>query len=378
MVSNGRVPLRSRSSTTFTAAAPDAHAFDGDARALGDFTWGRPTDAELEAAHEALRGSALAGLSAPEAVERFLAARDGGAPGAWHDSQRLLRDWMRGNPDGVRALARDLAEGRHSRQDQADFVLAMAQSGSTVARRELEGLAADAGVGPDLRLQATSACGDLKQPTTATVATLGRLAGALRAGTAADLVPSAATMALGSIVDNAPGTPAAAKARDVLQHLLGASDRPRKIDALYAASNTSDPGFAPAAVASAGSAEAEERAAAAHALRKMPPSDVTDATWTTLLHDDASPEVVKQVAEARREQLQTYGGVLSQQELALYATNLPSAPEGVRWEILRTLGLASRLQPAARQVLVDWYDDEPASSLKIVIGQYVPAPALRH
>lgn len=96
-----------------------------------------------------------------------------------------------------------------------------------------------------------------------------------------------------------------------------------------------------------------------------------------MLHDDVQPEVVKQVAEARREQMQTYGGQLSDRELALFATKLPGAPEGVRWEILRTLGHASRMQPAAQQVLVDWYREETASSLRMVIGQYVPASALR-
>jgi hypothetical protein len=218
---------------------------------------------------------------------------------------------MRGNPDGVEALGRAMAEGRHARKDQADFTLAMAKSGSTAVRRELERLAADAAVGTDLRIQAASACGDLQQPTPETVEHLRRLAAAPRNGTMDDAVPSAATMSLGSIIDNAPGTPAAAKARGVLQRTLRTGDTATTVEALYAASNAGDPSFTAAAVAKAGSTNAEERAAAAHALRKMPPSKATTETFGTLLHDDTNPEVVKQVAEARREQLQMYGGQLS-------------------------------------------------------------------
>lgn len=206
--------------------------------ALGDFTWGRPTDGELAAAHDALRGSELAGMAAPEAVERFLAVRDGGAPGAWQDSQRVLRDWMRANPEGER-------------------------------------LAADTSASRDLRVQAASACADLKQPTTETVDTLSRIASGPRSGTPDDMLPSTATMSLGTIIDNAPGTPAAAKVRNVLQQVLRGSDRAKTVEALHAASNSGDPAFTAIAVAKAGSAEADERAAAAHALRKMPPSQAT-------------------------------------------------------------------------------------------------------
>ncbi len=376
VVANGRVPLRTRATSTFTAVPADAAAFADSQLALAGFTWGRPTDAELAAAHEALRGNALAGLSAPEAVARFLAVRDGGKPGAWQDSQRLLRDWMRGAPDGVRVLGRELAEGRYARKDQADFVLAMAKSGSPVARGELERLAGGDAASHDLRIQAASGCADLEQPTTETVAMLDRLASAPRTDTPDDILPSTALMSLGTIIDNAPGTAAAIQARGVLRRALRAGG-PGKIEALYAASNAGDATFAGVAVDSTRSDVPEERAAGAHAMRRMPPSPAMQTALSTLLQEDMHPEVVKQVAEARREQLQTYGGALSEREVALFATKLPSAPEGVRWEILRTLGHVARVQPDAERVLVAWYADEPVDNLKMVIGQYVPASTLR-
>jgi len=58
----------------------------------------------------------------------------------------------------------------------------------------------------------------------------------------------------------------------------------------------------------------------------------TAKTVDTLMREDMHPDVVKQVAEARREQLQTYGGELSDGELSLYGAKLASAPEGVRLE----------------------------------------------
>jgi hypothetical protein len=189
------------------------------------------------------------------------------------------------------------------------------------------------------------------------------------------MLPSAATMSLGTIIGHAPGTPAAAKATRELQRTIGSADKTRTNEALWAAGNSGDTVFVPAAVRAAGSDDAEHQAAGVHALWKMPPSAATDDTFNTLLREAQNPDVVKQVAEARREQLQTYGGQLSDREIALYATKLPSAPEGVRWEILRTLGQAARVQPEARQILVDWYHDEPVNNLKMVIGQYVPARA---
>ncbi len=377
VVAGGRVPLRSRSTSRIARRPPDASALDVAAIAVGDFTWGRPSDDEVAAAHEALRGNRWAGLPAEQAVAEFLAQRDGGAPGAWHDAQRMLRDWMRGNPAGVRELARAMAAGRYARKDDADLVLAMAKSGSPAARDELHRLAGDASVGNDLRVQAASACGDLKQPTPETVATLTRLASQPRAGTPDDILPSTALMSLGTIVDAAPGSPAAAQAAAFVQRTIDGSDRDARVQALYAASNSGDRRFLPAAIANAGSDDADERAAAAHAMRKMVPSAATGEVMNALVHDDQNPEVVKQVAESRRQQIQTYGGQLTEQEIGLYATKLPSAPEGVRWELLRTLGEVARLQPQAQRILVEWYRNEPVKALKVLIGQYVPASALR-
>lgn len=375
VVSDGRVPLRSRSTTAITARDVDSHAFDDVAIDVTRFTWGRPTDDELQAAHDALRGNEYAGLPASDAMTRFTTMRDAKAPGAWHDAQRMLRDWMRGNPDGVRELSQSLRAGRYGRSDQADVVLAMAKSRSPVARRELTGMAADDAAASDLRVQAASACGDLTEPTPETVETLERLAFQPRTGTYDDVLPSTALMSLGTIVDTAPGTPAAAQARAILQRTLGTD---LTVEALYAASNSGDPSFEAAAVDYAASDVAEERAAAAHAVRKMLPSAVTDDMLNALMRDDTHPDVVKQVAEARRQQLQTFGGSLSAGELTLYATKLASAPEGVRWELVRTIGQSAPLQPAATTVLVDWYRQEPVASLRVLIGQYVPARALRN
>jgi hypothetical protein len=198
-----------------------------------------------------------------------------------------------------------------------------------------------------------------------------------RSETPEDILPSAATMALGSILGNAPNTAAGSQAREVLHSMLQAGETAKTVEVLYAASNSGDKSFLAKSVAFAASEQPEERAAAAHSLRKMLPSNDTQQVFNTLLREDMQPEVVKQVAESRREQLQTYGGELSNGELSLYGTKLTSAPEGVRWEILRTLGAASRLQSEAKGILVDWYAQEQVSALKVLIGQYVPANELR-
>ncbi|HEV7735720.1 MAG TPA: hypothetical protein VGR62_26330 [Candidatus Binatia bacterium] len=376
VISNGAVPLRTRSTSRFTGRPGNSAAFDDVTLAMADFTWGRPTDAELQAAHDALRGSELVGLSASDAVDRFTALRDGGTPGAWHDAQRLLRDWMRANPAGVESLAQLMLEGRYARKDQADFVLAMAKSRSPVARRQLTRLTEETAANTDLRVQAASACGDLTEPSLETVDALERIASAPRTDTPDDILPSTALMSIGTIVETAPGTPAAARALAILQRSLQTGGA-GAAEALYAASNSGDPSFLQPSVLFAASTEPDERAAAAHAMRKMLPSEVTADVLDALMHEDTNPEVVKQVAEARRQQLQTFGGGLSTQELALYATKLPTAPEGVRWELVRTLGQAAPLQPAATTVLVEWYRSEPVNALKMLIGQYVPASALR-
>lgn len=375
VVANGRVPMRSRSATRITRRTPEG--VDVADVAVGAYLWGRPTEAELAAAHEALHGARYAGLPAAEAVTTFLTVRDGGAPGAWHDAQRMLRDWMRGNPAGVRELSRRMSAGAYARKDQADLTLAMARSGSHAGRDELQRLASDGAASTDLRVQAASACGDLKQPTPATVATLARIAATPRDGTPADMLPSTALMSLGTIVDTAPGTPAAAQARRIVQQTIRTGSGATRAEALYAASNSGDRGFLSDAIASAGSTDTEERAAGVHAMRKMTPTGATAEVLDALMHDDVQPEVVKQIAESRRQQIQTYGGQLTAQELSLYATKLPSAPEGVRWELLRTIGEVARTQPAAQQVLVSWYRSETVRALKSLIGQYVPAGALR-
>ncbi len=376
-VSNGKVPFRSRSSSKLVAQTPAPAAFDGVPIVLSDYVWGRPSEAEMELAHEALRGSDMKELAAADAVAKFLAQRDSGVPGSWHDAQRMLRDWMRANPDGVRELAREMVQHKYSRSDQADIVLAMAKSGSTAARHELEQLVKDTGAGTDLRVQAASACGDLKQPTVETVSVLKDIGSVDRSGTPEDILPSAATMALGSIIDTAPSADAAIEARKVLHDMLQQGQTGKTVEAFYAASNSGDASFLPQANTYAKSEQPEERAAAAHFVRKVQPSPETQQMLNSLMREDMQPEVVKQVAESRREQLQTYGGELGNGELALYATKLASAPEGVRWEILRTLGAASRLQPEAKGLLVDWYGSETVGALKVLIGQYVSASELR-
>jgi len=376
VVSKGAVPLRSRARSRLQAQTPDPRAFDNLPIVLADFEWSRPDEAELQVEHERLRGAHVEGMPSPAAVQQFLKLRDSGSPGAWHDAQRFLRDWMRTNPDGVRRLAKDMAQRAYSRADQADLVLALAKSGSDVARQALEQLVQDTGADTDLRVQAASACGDLKEPTVDTVAVLQRIGATERTQTPEDILPSAATMALGSIIETAPMGAAGTAARQVLHSMLRSGEKAKTVEVLYAASNAGDASFVPIAQAQATSEQPELRAAAAHTLRKLLPSSETHEVFDHLLGEDTHPEVVKQVAESRRQQLQTYGGELTAGELSLYATKLPTAPEGVRWELLRTLGLASRLQREAKDVLVDWYANESATSLKVLIGQYVSADEL--
>jgi hypothetical protein len=377
-VAGAGVPYRSRASERFDAREPDRRAWDGVRVAIEDFVWGRPTEAELADAAEALRGKELASLAVDDAWARYLALRDGGAPGAWHDAQRLLRAWMKANPAGVKELVLRMRAGKFSRKDQADLALALAKSGSPVAREGLEALASDRRASNDLRVQATSACADLAQPTRKTVETLADLAAAKRTGEAGDMVASAARMAMGTILESAPGSEAAEAARADLRKALDSGDAATVAEALWAASNSGDPAYVADAERFARSADERERGAAAHALRKVLPSEKTTAVLSGLLRDDTNPEVVKEAVGARREQIEVYGGQLDEREISLLVTKLPSAPEGVRWEIVRLLGSASHLQAAALKALVDWYPHEPVQALRVLIGQYVPASELAH
>jgi len=375
-VSRGKVPFSSKASTRIDEVDADANAFRDVRIVMADFVWGRPTEAELDRAHEMARSGNLAGLPPDEALNQFLATRESGKPGAWHDAQRLMRDWMRANPDGVRDVAQMLGDGHFGVSDQADLVLALAKSGSPEARAELEGLVRGSSFDRDLRVQAASACADLIEPTTTTVSVLNEVSAGPRSGTSDDILASTATMSIGTIVYNVPSSRAADAGRQILHKRLQSSDTIDKVEALHAASNTGDPTFLAAAGAAAASEVPEERAAGAHSLRKMIPSESTEEVLNTLLREDVHPDVVKGAAEARREQLQTYGGDLDVRELALYETKLSTAPEGVRWELLRTLGEASKMQPEAKAILVDWFPYESAQSLRVVIGQYVAADDL--
>ncbi len=375
-VSRGKVPFSSKASTQITEVDANPKAFQDVAIVIADFVWGRPTEAELDQAHESARSGSLAGLPADEAINRFLATRESGKPGAWHDSQRLLRDWMRANPKGVRELAQMMAEGRFGVSDQADLVLALAKSGSPEGRSELESLVRGSSVDQDLRVQAASAMADLVEPTTTSIEVLNEVSAGRRSGTPSDILASTATMSIGTIVYNVPTSAAAEAGRKILRKRLQSTDTVEKVEALHAASNTADPEFIPAAKAAAGSEVPEERAAGAHTLRKMIPSESTEEVLNTLLREDVHPDVVKEAAESRREQLQTYGGDLDIRELALYETKLSTAPEGVRWELLRTIGEASKMQPEAKEILVDWFEYESVQSLRVLIGQYVAADEL--
>ena len=373
----GQVAVRSQGESHVQQQAAPESPFAGAALDPAGFVWGRPTQQDVAAAHDALRGLDLAGLSESDAWAKFVALRDSRQPGAWQDAQRLLRDWIRQNPQALPGLAKHLLAGKYRVAEQADLMLALAKSGSSQARQLLADLARNAAASSDLRVQAASACADLDAPTHDTVAAMRELSAQPRTGEPSDILGSTATMTLGTLVDTVPGSAVAVEASQALHDMLQSDEPVRHVEALYAMSNSGDPAFAADVLHAAQSADVAERAAAAHAMRKMLPTADVAAAMDKLMDEETDQEVVKQLAESRRQQLQLYGGQLTSQELSLYATKLPSAPEGVRWELLRTLGEASRLQADARTILVNWYPHEQVKALRVLMGQYLPANVLQ-
>ncbi len=369
--SNGATPLRDRSSVRWSATAPNDEAFDGFDLSPDAFTWGRPSAGELDDERSALVDAKLKGLSFTDAWQAFRTASNDKSPGAWHRAHKALRAWMRLNPEGVRAVAQELRRGRLGSGEQADLVLALAKSGSSVAAAELRALGSDATLDANTRVQATSALADLDHPTVADVQALA----AQSSASAHDMVGSSATMALGSILEGANDGDVVTAARATLDEQLASAASAVRAEALWAVGNSGDTHFAAAALSASTSSDDAVRAAAARAVRGMPPA-TANPLLDGLVRSDQSAEVVKEAVQAQRQVLETYGTALSPEQVMLNRTKLPSSPVAVRAEIIRLLGEAAKLQPAARAALAWWYPLETVTQNKVLIGSYVKASDL--
>lgn len=158
--------------TRFERAEADAEGFLGHAVRVEEFVWGRPTAEAVEAAQGDSRDGALTGVALGDIRSRFAAIRAAGAAGSWREGQELLRAWILANPEQVHDLVGLLRAGVIDEHEAAEWALALARSGSDVAQRELEALAADGTAGENLRIQATSALADLRTPDQQTIDTL--------------------------------------------------------------------------------------------------------------------------------------------------------------------------------------------------------------
>lgn len=373
--SGGETPLHDKSTVHWIGEEPDSRAFAGKNLAASAFVWGRPKEAELETERNELLDSPLKGASFADAWKRYRSIAADGAPGAWHRAQKELRSWIRANPEAARALVRELRKGTFTSGERADIVLALAKSGSPTAAEELRALVRDTTADGKLRVQATSALADLPAPTAEDVRALDELSSHRSGPVGADMVGSTATMALGSILEHAGGEVGTA-AREALDRRLSSTDAPALTEALWAVGNSGDPYFAGAVGRAASSTDDSVRAAAARASRGMPPN-VANPVLDGLIRDDRSAEVVKEATQARRQQVEKYGEPLSDAELALLQSKLPSAPVQVRWEIVRLLGEATKVQSAAKTTLAWWYPQESEPQLKVMIATYLGTQDLK-
>ena len=360
----GATALESTSHSQFSARTPARDAFAGADLALDHYLWSTSAQ-DVAAAKD--DGAALRGVPLDDAWGAYQAQ----AASDWFAAQALLRAWIRANPEALGALGQALRDGRYTEAEQAALVLALAKSGSAAARKLLEQVAADGALKENLRTQAVSALGDA-MPDAETFTTLTRLADRVGGSSTQDLVGSAATMTLGTLIDQHPGVSDAARA--YLEQRLAATDSKGVTEALWAVGNSGDAGFMDVVTPLATSPDADVRAAAAHALRRMPSREAAPLL-AERMKAEAHPEVAAEIAAARREQLGR-DGRLSETELNLYRSKLIDAPEPLRRELVLALGAASKHQPEARQVLVDWFPNETSLAVKQLIGQYVPASLL--
>lgn len=364
----GKTALTSTTRASLTAHAPDPRAFVGQDLSLASYVWGRPDPAALRAARDPLVTDAA---SADEAWAAYQTLADAD----WFGAQKRLRAWLRAHPEGAAQLAAQLRAGRFSEREAAALCLALAKSGSREAQRALEQLAADASLPENLRTQAATALADLVAPDAHAVETLIHLADRDGGASQQDLVGSAATMSLGTLLgQHSDVAEVADAARSYLEGRLGATDPKGVSEALWAVGNSGDASFLDLLTPLIENADAELRAAAAHALRKMPGQEA-GPLLAAHLKTETHPEVATELAASRREQIAN-GAQLDDTELQLLRSKLIQAPEPLRREIVLALGAASRHQPAARDVLVAWYPNETSLAVKQLIGQFVPARLL--
>ncbi len=359
---HGVVALEATIDARFAARSPSTDAFAGADLALTHYVWGGSQEQRSDSGDRA-----LAGMPFVDAWSAYRAQ----AGSDWFAAQALLRAWLRANPGAMPELVEALRAGRFTEAEQAALMLALARSGSVPAREALETLAGDALLPENLRTQAVSALADA-EPGEGTVANLVRLADRKDGNSLQDMVGSAATMTLGTLIDQHPAT--TDEARAYLAQRITATDPTAVSEALWAIGNSGDATFIEDVTPLVTSNDPEVRAAAAHALRRMPGREAGPILADRIKHE-AHPEVAAEVAAARREQLGR-DGRLSETELALYRSKLIQAPEPLRREIVLVLGAATRHQPKARDILIDWFPNETSLAVKQLIGQFVPAEQL--
>lgn len=297
------------------------------------------------------------------------------------EGMRLLESWLRERPEGAAALIQWMREGHIPVEGQAPLWLALERAGTPEAVAALKAAMEDRSLGSVSQVRAIAAYIDGAPPDPQTVQSMVEASRRWEGLTGSEelSVAGSATMALGTMESRFDqGHPQLAEALHAeVEARLGSATNPHEVRALLeAVGNSGDESYLEQLTQKLADDDRLTRRVAARALRRMEPEQI-QALVSQGLQTEPDAKVKVSLTKSYLQSLEESGGkvdpaVITAAMAQLTAEQTPK----LRAQLIRLLGAAVSVSPAAKQALIAHFSVETEPGLLKLIGQFVSATDL--
>ena len=284
-------------------------------------------------------------------------------PPRYFDAALEMAAWLKKHPEDVDLLVAEL-RGQMADDARPTAFLALQLSGLNNAREALSDMVFDATMSQGDQSRAASALADLGTPSQDVAELL------LSRAMIKDLAGNASLLGAGSMVARSDD-PALRQyiMQSLQQQLVGTADQSERLILIDSMGNTGDAAFVDVLSHELSAESTATRRRAADAISRLPAEQARPALLDALVLE-SDPQVSTALIDALK-----HAGATSPELVDVLEKRINSSDANQRAATIDLLG--SQQTERAQQLLIAQYKRETDAQLKMQIGRYVPAKALR-
>ncbi|WP_240222694.1 HEAT repeat domain-containing protein [Rheinheimera hassiensis] len=285
------------------------------------------------------------------------------SPPRYFDAALEMAAWLKKHPEDVDLLVAEL-RGQMADDARPTAFLALQLSGLNNAREALSDMVFDATMSQGDQSRAASALADLGTPRQDVAELL------LARAAVKDIAGNASLLGAGSMVDRSDD-PALRQyiMQSLQQQLVSTADQSERLILIDSMGNTGDAAFVDVLSQELSAQSTATRRRAADAISRLPAEQARPALLDALVLE-SDPQVSTALIDALK-----HAGATSPELVDVLEKRINSSDANQRAATIELLG--SQQTERAQQLLIAQYKRETDAQLKMQIGRYVPARALR-